>query len=132
MYCPFFKQRNKIFFKTNKSKKTNLFSDVQQHFFSQNDNAKDDERTIFEIFQKTKKNFRETVLVKLEDKIDFSEKWCIFSKEQDRKNKKKKKTKQKRRRKTEGVSQKEMKKDKEKGDRMKHEGLGKRTNTLCF
>ena len=30
--CPFFKQRNKIFFKTNKSKKTNLFSDVRNLF----------------------------------------------------------------------------------------------------
>ena len=42
----------------------------------------------------------------------------------------KKKTETKRRRNTEGVSQKEMKKDCEKGDRMKDEGLGKIIDTV--
>ena len=56
LYCRFFTERNKISFAKQKIKqKTNLFSDVQNHFLIKNENVKDDERRIFEIFQKPKR-----------------------------------------------------------------------------
>ena len=61
------------FFQTKQKVKKQIFSQTFETFFkNKNNNVKDDERTIFEIFQKKKKNknyFRETVLVILEEKI---------------------------------------------------------------
>ena len=61
-------------------------------------------------FFKNQKNFRETILGMLEENVFCSEKWSIFSTEQDWILSKKKKDETKRRRNTEGCSQKEMKK----------------------
>ena len=52
----YFSKKEIRFFKINKSKKTNLFSDVQNLFFiPKNENVKDDDRIIFGTFQKTNK-----------------------------------------------------------------------------
>ena len=101
-YCQFFKERKKNFSKTNRSKKQIFWQTFKTIFSQKNDNAKDDERQCWTFFKNQKKNSRGRVLGILEENVFFSEKWSIFSKEQDWKKQKRKKDETKRRRNTEG------------------------------
>ena len=115
LFCPSFTVKKRMFFKTKKSENY-IFSNVQKN---QKMNV---EGTIFEIFPLTERTFRKTILEMLEENFLMRN---FFSKEQDWKMQQRKKMKPKRRRKTEGVSQKEMKRGSDKGNWKETQGFAK-------
>ena len=86
----------------------------------------------WKFFKKRKRTSEKPFLGILEENGFCSEKWSIFRKNKTEENCEGGGTRRGEGRQTGWVSQKEMKKDSEKGDWMKHEGLGKRKKTQCF
>ena len=78
-----FSKKERRIFPKQKEVKNKSFDRRSKPFFSKNDNAKDDERQCWTFFKNQKKNFRGRVLGILEENVFCSEKWSIFSKEQD-------------------------------------------------